>query len=248
VNGITRGWASRQGLSVYRDGTWLSVVDVKTTDPKYPGVATIQPLIDKSKELCPNVIRSGSFLDELSRLVSEGESRFLERGAEYGLTSEDDVGAEVEKMVPTVSCSQFRERFTDVLTGNREGIALGWLFTGPKREKFEVPNIQAAIGCTADGMFEGFGATLLETDDGSVRRFARFSAAAARATDPALDHSAALQLMTDLSKDALRDARETERKTGQLRGEAEKQMGSYVIVQRFLNGLVRTGIELRYKD
>jgi hypothetical protein len=153
-----------------------------------------------------------------------------------------------EKMSPTVTCSQFRERFTDALTGNREGIALVWLFTGPKQEKFEVPHIQAAIGCTADGMFEGFGATLLETDDGNVRRYARFSAAAVRATDPGFDHSEAMQFMTDLTKGAVRDARDTERKTGQLRGEAKKQIGSYVIVQRFLNGLARTGIELRYKD
>ncbi len=122
-----------------------------------------------------------------------------------------------------------------------------WLFTGPKQEKFEVPHIQAAIGCTADGMFEGFGATLLETDNDNIR-FARFSAAAVRATDPGFDHSAATQFMTELTKEALRDARDTERKTGQLRGEAERQIGSYVIVQRFLNGLVRTGIELRYKD
>jgi hypothetical protein len=153
-----------------------------------------------------------------------------------------------EKMSPTVTCGEFRERFTDALIGNREGIALVWLFTGPKQEKFEVPGIQAAIGCTADGMFEGFGATLTETDDGNMRRYARFSAAALRATEPGFGHSAALQFMTDLTKEALRDARDTERKTGQLRGDAEKQLGSYVIVQRFLNGPARTGIELRYKD
>ena len=44
-------------------------------------------------------------------------------------------------MSPTVTCSQFRERFTDALTGNREGIALVWLFTGPKQEEFEVPGV-----------------------------------------------------------------------------------------------------------
>src|SRR5262245_29131728 len=80
-------------------------------------------------------------LDELSHLVSEGEIRFIEHGAEFGLTSDDETDIEIEKMAPTVSCSQFRERFTDALSGNREGIALVWLFTGPKQEKFEVPKI-----------------------------------------------------------------------------------------------------------
>jgi hypothetical protein len=153
-----------------------------------------------------------------------------------------------EKMFPTVTCSQFRERFTDALSGNKEAIALAWLFTGPKQEKFEVPGIQAAIGCTADGMFEGFGATLTETDDTNIKRYARFVAAAVRATDPGFDHSAALQFMHELGKQALREARDTERKTGRLSGDAEKQIGSYVTVQSFQNGLVRTGIELRYKD
>lgn len=97
-------------------------------------------------------------------------------------------------------------------------------------------------------MFEGFGATVMKTDDGNMRRYARFSAAAVRATDPGLDHGASLQFMTDLTEEALREARATERKIGQLRGEAKRQLGSYVIVQSFLNGLVRTGIELRYKN
>lgn len=153
-----------------------------------------------------------------------------------------------EKMPPTVSCSQFRERFTDALSGNSEGIWLSLLFTGPREEKFEVPDIQAAITCSPGGMFEGFGATLLEMDDTNIRRFARFTAAAVRATDAEFDHETALKLMAELSKQALRAADETRRKTGRLRGDAEKQLGSYIVVQSFKNGLVRTGIDLRYKD
>ncbi len=153
-----------------------------------------------------------------------------------------------KKMSPTVTCSQFRDRFTEALSGNREGIVLADLFTGPKHENFDVSEIQAAIGCSSTGMFEGFGASLLETDDGKVRRYARFSAAALRAIEPSIDHSVSMQFMRSLTKDALHDARETERKTGQLRGTAERKLGSYVIDQRFSNGLVRTGIELRYKD
>jgi hypothetical protein len=153
-----------------------------------------------------------------------------------------------QMMPPTVTCSQFRERFIDALTGNREGIALAWLFTGPKQEKFAVPGIQAAIGCDDNGMFEGFGATLMQTNDDDIRRHARFSVAALRATEPSFDHSAALQFMTALSKEALREARNTERKTGQLQGSAEKALGSYVIMEKFSIGLVHTNIELRYKD
>lgn len=55
-----------------------------------------------------------------------------------------------EKVTPTIKCDDFRERFTDALVGNREGIGLADLFTGPKKEKFEVPGIQAAIGCRRD--------------------------------------------------------------------------------------------------
>jgi hypothetical protein len=246
LNGNSRSWASNQGLSVYLDRAWLPVVDTKITDPKYD-VARIQPLIDKSSKLCPTVISPGSdYLNEASRRLSEGETRFIERGAEFGLPSDD--GSEVAKMAPTVSCSQFRQRFTDTLTGNREGIALYLLFTGPKQEKFDVPGIQAAIGCTPDRMFQGFGASLLETDDANIRRFGRFIAAAVRATEQRLDHEAALAFVLELSKHALQVAHEGERKAGILLGDAEGQLGPYVVTHSFNNGRIRTGIELRDKE
>lgn len=153
-----------------------------------------------------------------------------------------------EKLPPTITCNQFRERFTEALMGNREGIALSDLFTGPKKEKFEVSGIQAAITCTGGSMFQGFGASLLETDDRSVRRYARFSAAAVRATEPGFDHSAALGFFVDLARQALQDARNNERKSGWLRGSAEKNLGSYVIDYRMSNNLVSTNIDLRYKQ
>jgi hypothetical protein len=153
-----------------------------------------------------------------------------------------------EKMPPTITCDQFRERFTDALIGNREGIALFELFTGPKKEKFDVSGIQAAIMCTAGGMFEGFGASLLETDDRSARRYARFSAAAVRATEPSFDHSDALRFFVDLARQALQDARNNERKSGWLRGAAENKLGSYVIDYSMSNDLVSTHIDLRYKQ
>lgn len=153
-----------------------------------------------------------------------------------------------EKMSPTITCDQFRDRFTEALQGNREGIALADLFTGSKQEKFDVTGIQAAISCTADGMFEGFGASLLETDDRTAARYARFSAAAVRATEPSLDHSNGLKLFVDLARQALEDARNNERKSGWLRGDAEKKLGSYVIDYRMSNHLVSTHINLRYKQ
>ncbi|WP_027567555.1 hypothetical protein [Bradyrhizobium sp. URHA0013] len=153
-----------------------------------------------------------------------------------------------EKLAPTIKCDEFRERFTEALMGNRDGIWLSDLFTGPKREKFEVPGIQAAIGCNATGMFEGFGATLLETDEANVKRFARFAAAAVRATEPTFYHADSLKFFLDVAKEALADARENERKSGWLRGQAEKTLGSYVMEYSISNSLVRTGIELRYKQ
>ncbi|RTL63883.1 MAG: hypothetical protein EKK42_27040 [Pseudonocardiaceae bacterium] len=153
-----------------------------------------------------------------------------------------------EKMPPTVTCAQFRDRFRGALIGNNEGIDLASLFTGENQEKFEISGIQAAIGCTARGMFEGFGASLLETNDASVRRYARFTAASVRAIQPELDHSASIRLMTNLSTDALEDARQSKSHTGQMRGEAETSIGPYVVMQSFVNGLARTHIELRYKD
>ncbi|GIQ76210.1 hypothetical protein [Bradyrhizobium sp. RD5-C2] len=153
-----------------------------------------------------------------------------------------------EKVPPTITCDQFRERFTDALIGNGEGVSLASLFTGAKRQKFDVPGIQAAIGCTADGMFEGFGASLLEADDGSVKRYTRFSGAAVRAIEPRFDHAEAIQVVVDLTRQALEDARNTERKSGWLQGSAEKKFGSYVVDYRMNNSLVSTHIDLRYKN
>ncbi|WP_426611409.1 hypothetical protein [Bradyrhizobium sp. McL0616] len=153
-----------------------------------------------------------------------------------------------EKLAPTISCDQFRERLRDALLGNREGIALVDLFTGPKKEKFEVSGIQAAITCSRVGMFEGFGASLLETDDGSARRYARFSAAAVRATEPSFDHAAALTFVVSLAKTALQEARRNERRSGWLTGNAEENLGSYVVDYTMHNALVSTQIDLRYKQ
>ena len=154
----------------------------------------------------------------------------------------------LEKLTPTAKCDEFRERFTEALMGNREGIWLSDLFTGPKKEKFGVPGIQAAIGCNAAGMFEGFGASLLETDEATIKRFTRFAAAAVRATEPSFYHVASLKFFLAVANEALADARENERKSGWLRGEAEKTLGSYVMEYSISNNLVRTGIELRYKQ
>ncbi|MGY3582055.1 hypothetical protein ACVIGB_001022 [Bradyrhizobium sp. USDA 4341] len=153
-----------------------------------------------------------------------------------------------EKMAPTVSCEQFRERFMDALLGNREGIALAGLFTGSKQEKLDVPGVQSAIGCDRSGMFEGFGAALVDLDDGSRKRLARISAAAVRAIDAGFDHSAAVQFIGDLHKETLQDARSNEKKSGWLRGEAEKQLGHYIAMHSVGNDLVRTSIELRDKQ
>jgi hypothetical protein len=153
-----------------------------------------------------------------------------------------------EKLPPTITCDQFRERFADALLGNREGIAGFELFTGPKEEKFEVPGIQAAITCNAGGMFEGFGASLLETDDGSARRYALFSAAAVRATEPSFDHAGALKFFVDLAKEALQEARKNESKSGWLTGNAEENLGSYYMDYTMHNELVSTQIDLRYKQ
>jgi hypothetical protein len=149
-----------------------------------------------------------------------------------------------EKMKPTVTCAQFRQRFTDALLGDREGITLSALFTGTKQEKLDVPGIQSAIGCDGDGMLEGFGATLVDLDDGSRQRFVRICAAAVRAIDTGFDHSAAVQFIGDLSAETRQDAHSNEKKSGWLRGEAEKPLGHYVAMHTISNDLIRTSIEL----
>jgi hypothetical protein len=45
----------------------------------------------------------GQFIASETRRESSGESRFIERGAEFGLASGDKIEVEVEKMTPTVA-------------------------------------------------------------------------------------------------------------------------------------------------
>jgi hypothetical protein len=153
-----------------------------------------------------------------------------------------------EKMTPTVSCAHFRQRFTDALIGNREGIALAGLFSGAKQEKLDVPGVQSAIGCDGNGMLEGFAATLVDLDDASRKRLVRLAAAAVRAIDAGFDHGAAIQFIGDLSDKTLQDAHSNEKKSGWLRGEAERQLGHYMAMHSITGEQVRTGIELRDKQ
>ena len=137
-------------------------------------------------------------------------------------------------MTPTLSCAEFHKRFSEIDDAHDDLLpdlelepSKFSLSSGKLENVTNLRNVRAAIECDAEDKFRGLGASLLETGQADIARFAVLFQTVVMAISPELQSSEAARLQSRLVKESTDDSVKAEIRDGFRVGTADAELGHY---------------------